>query len=282
MLIDYLKRTRSALITWLILILNVLGMLVPLLHGGESHSFTMIESGANYAPLTLTGDNWRLLSSMFLHGGVIHLALNMLMLLIVGPMYEAHWGRVRFLLLYLAAGMAASLASALWYGNHQITQVEWVFLMPIEVSGIQPVVSMGASGALMGLIGSHLGAVLANLFSWKACEVEGASLREDAYVVGSTLVLGLLLPAMDNAAHLVGWLSGVLIGLGWATTERLSRIGMRRCECALLAALIGLLLAPLPESWASAELRSYREAYWPTVTPQTEQYDPGLDNITDK
>ncbi|MBB5018273.1 membrane associated rhomboid family serine protease [Chitinivorax tropicus] len=270
------RRARASSLTHWLLCLNLVGALVPLLHSGASHSFTMIESGANYAPLTLTGDHWRLLSSLFLHGGVIHLGLNMLMLIIIGPIYEAYWGGRRAWLLYLASGMLAALASALWYGNRQVTQTEWVFMIPIQVSGIQPVVSMGASGALMGLIGSHFGAVLAKQFNRQVREIQGASLKEDACVVGSTLIFGLLIPAMDNAAHLFGWLSGGMIGLLWAQSEQRPGLISRGAEGLIIALMLVLLISPFPQSWASQELRSYREAYWPA---EAGQYERGAADI---
>src|ERR1041384_6974233 len=72
----------------------------------------MVELGASYPPLTLHGDWWRLGSSMFLHFGIIPLALNMLCLIQVQPV-EAAFGRLGFLVIYLVAGLGGGVASLL-------------------------------------------------------------------------------------------------------------------------------------------------------------------------
>jgi rhomboid protease GluP len=73
--------------------------------------------GGNLGPYTLTGDWPRLVTSMFLHGGALHLGLNMFMLSQIGPLSEAVWGRTRFTLLYLLSGLFGGLASAWWYAS---------------------------------------------------------------------------------------------------------------------------------------------------------------------
>lgn len=95
----------------------------------------MIGLGTDYTPLTLGGQWWRLLTSVFLHFGLLHVAFNMLALYVNGLMAERIFGSVRYLVIYLVAGLAGSVASLLWH----------------------PVVNgAGASGAIFGILGALL------------------------------------------------------------------------------------------------------------------------------
>jgi len=84
------------------------GILVP---NGE----VLIRLGSNYTPLTAGGEWWRLLTSTFLHFGILHLAFNMWALWINGVLAERLYGSTRYLMLYLVAGVAGSVTSFLWH-----------------------------------------------------------------------------------------------------------------------------------------------------------------------
>ncbi|WP_169979956.1 rhomboid family intramembrane serine protease [Tautonia rosea] len=153
---------------------------------------SLIAWGGNVgAAVAIDGQIWRLLTSVFLHGGIIHLAVNLWVLSRIGPLVERLYGNLGFAMLYLAAGLGGALVSSWW----------------------QPlVVSIGASGAIFGLIGG-LGAFL--ILHRKA--IPGpvvASVRGGviAFVVYNTL-FGLAIPGIDNAAHLGGLASGFVAGL---------------------------------------------------------------------
>src|SRR5690606_3233599 len=94
--------------------------------------------GANYAPLTLAGEWWRLFSSVFVHAGLIHLGFNTYALLLAGRMVERVYGHAGYLLLYLFAGLTGSAASAIFSGGP----------------------SVGASGAIFGIFGALLAFLL--------------------------------------------------------------------------------------------------------------------------
>jgi membrane associated rhomboid family serine protease len=74
----------------------------------------LIPWGSNFAPMTVHGQGWRLLTSMFLHFGLIHLAFNMWALASMGPLAERYFGNGRYLLIYVFAGLTGSIASVLW------------------------------------------------------------------------------------------------------------------------------------------------------------------------
>jgi rhomboid protease GluP len=141
--------------------------------------------------VAIDGQSWRLLTSVFLHGGIIHLGVNLWVLSRIGPLVERLYGNVGFTLLYLAAGLGGALASAWWH--------------PL-------VVSVGASGAIFGLIGGLGAFLISHRSAIPAPVVAGVRGGVIAFVVYNTL-FGLAIPGIDNAAHLGGLASGFVAGL---------------------------------------------------------------------
>lgn len=181
--------------TSFLILANLVVALAMFVHGmGRSFAPYSVQLawGANFGPATKDGEWWRLATAMFLHFGPIHLAMNMLALWDVGRVMEKALGRVRLVVLYGCSGLTGNLLSLAVQGDK-------------AVSG-------GASGAIFGLYGAML--VLLFLlrkqlapadFRWRFW---GAALFSVA-----TLGLGVLIPGIDNAAHLGGLLSGALAGL---------------------------------------------------------------------
>lgn len=154
----------------------------------------LIAWGANFAPFTLNGQPLRLFTAMFLHGGLLHLALNMYMLVQLGGLVEHTLGRLRFTLVYLISGLFGGLASALWNAS-----------LPIPAS------SVGASGALMGISGALLVHLL--IAGARGEQHEAISLRGPlAQTIAINLGLGFMIPQIDNAGHIGGLVSGALLG----------------------------------------------------------------------
>jgi rhomboid protease GluP len=149
------------------------------------------EWGANKAQLTLHGEPWRLVSSMFVHAGLIHLGFNMYFLMMVGRLVERLYGHLGFALLYAFAGMLGSMASALVHPDGS---------------------SVGASGALFGALGA-LGAFLLR----RRKLLPGEVLKRMRVAVITTVLLniglGLSIPGIDNAAHVGGLVGGFVAGL---------------------------------------------------------------------
>ncbi|PKI31208.1 hypothetical protein CRG98_048401 [Punica granatum] len=130
---------------------------------------------------------WRLFTCIWLHAGVFHLLANMLSLLFIGIRLEQEFGFVRIGLLYIMAGFGGSLLSALF---------------------IQYSISVGASGALFGLLGSMLSELITN---WTIYANKFAALLTLIFIVAINLAVGLL-PHVDNFAHIGGFVSGFLLG----------------------------------------------------------------------
>ncbi|KAL6534292.1 Retinoblastoma-like protein 1 [Orobanche hederae] len=132
-------------------------------------------------------EGWRLITCMWLHGGVLHLLANMLSLLIIGIRLEQEFGFVRIGLLYLISGIGGSLLSGLF---------------------IQSNISVGASGALFGLLGGMLSELITN---WSIYAKKVAALSTLVIIIAINLAVGIL-PQVDNFAHIGGFLSGFLLG----------------------------------------------------------------------
>ncbi|WP_296946034.1 rhomboid family intramembrane serine protease [uncultured Massilia sp.] len=158
-----------------------------------AHAVQLVKWGSNVGRLTLAGEWWRLVTAMFLHGSLLHLAFNMFALWQVGRLVERIFGSARFAALYLAAGVCGSVASVLW--NPQVN-------------------SVGASGAVFGIIGG--------LLAFLRRKDSGVPPTVVADLRGSILPFllfnlsaGFLYPHTDNAAHLGGlaggWLAGHLL-----------------------------------------------------------------------
>jgi rhomboid protease GluP len=164
---------------------------------------------------------WRLFTSVFVHGGIIHLALNMSSLLVIGPLIERLYGNIAFGVLYLAAGIGGAIAS--------------MMVSPVRVS-------VGASGALFGV----LGALLAFLSTHRHSIPKSVLKPLGANALGIVIfmaILGSVVPNIDQAAHLgglaTGFVSGFLLSRPWpAVFSR--RVAIRRIA---MSALIALALA---------------------------------------
>lgn len=169
-------------------ILVFIAMVVSGVHFIAPESMDLVTWGANFKPNTLGGEWWRLLTSCFVHIGIVHLLLNMFALVYIGMLLEPLLGRGLFLLGYLAAGIGGSITSLWW---HDMT------------------VSAGASGAIFGLYGLFLVLLTTKLI---APEARKDLLTSVAIFVGYNLLYGLK-GGVDNAAHIGGLLTGALFGV---------------------------------------------------------------------
>ncbi|KAK8584278.1 hypothetical protein V6N13_109668 [Hibiscus sabdariffa] len=147
---------------------------------------------------------WRLITCIWLHAGVIHLVANMLSLLLIGIRLEEQFGFVRIGLIYLLSGLGGSILSSLF---------------------IQRSISVGASGAVFGLLGAMLSELLTN---WTIYTNKAAALITLVVIIAVNLAVGIL-PHVDNFAHIGGFLTGFLLGFvlllrpqfGWVQHQQL-------------------------------------------------------------
>ncbi len=182
------------LVTNLLLAINIAVFVVMLLKHVPLMSPTsdqIVRWGGNYGPLTMGGQPWRLLTSVFLHIGLVHIVANLWALLILGRFAESLYGRGSFLTLYLLSGLTGSVASLLWN--------------PLGVSA-------GASGAIFGLLGSLIATLFAGKLPLPKREVR---LTLWSLLLWAAFQFGYAFwkPGVaDNAAHIGGFVAGLLIG----------------------------------------------------------------------
>jgi rhomboid protease GluP len=238
------RRRRQSLpapiITLLLIAVNVALFLWQIAQGADPWSpdlNTLSNWGANIGALTLTGDPWRLLSSMFLHIGTFHLLLNMLSLYFMGRIVELNFGRVNFALLYLLSGLGGSLVSALYHALPAASP-DLAGLVPSAPSVITLTVSAGASGAIMGLAAAAIALRLIDSRSGRPTPYFFKG-RDLFLLVVINMVYGWQTDGTDNACHVGGLLTGAVLGLILAAC--LHRRASRRAIVQAFVLVIGLV-----------------------------------------
>ena len=180
--------------TMLILLINTGLYIAMVLHTqaeAQCMSFdfdgrTLLEFGAKFGPLMVQGEWWRLVTAGFLHGGVLHILMNMWVLFDLGAQTEEMYGTARYLAIYFVATVMGFLAS-FW----------WAPMTP----------SVGASAGICGLIGAMIALGVRDRTSFGA-DIRKFYMRWVIYL----LVFGLLFPQTDNAAHIGGLAGGFALG----------------------------------------------------------------------
>ena len=192
--------------------------------------------GANDARLdVLAREYWRLPASVFLHGGLLHLAVNMWCLANIGPLVERLFGNLGYAVVYLAAGVGGAIAS---------------MAMPPDR------VSVGASGAIFGVIGALLAFLVRRRHSVPSSVL--APLRSSAvsFVVFNTL-FGAVVPMIDQAAHMgglaTGFLAGLMLAPAWPSRPSIRRTA-RTAALSVAAALLLLGVGAAAVHWRAQTL----------------------------
>ncbi|MGA8488955.1 MAG: rhomboid family intramembrane serine protease [Terriglobales bacterium] len=152
----------------------------------------LLKLGANYGPLSLGPEPWRMLASNYIHGGIIHILFNMWCLWNLGFLAERVFEPWTYVLTYTFCGIAGSLASLWWH--------------PVAVG-------VGASGAIFGLAGALIAALYLGRLPIPKQAMQ-STLKSLLAFAGYNLFFGALLSGIgvDNAAHIGGLLSGLAIG----------------------------------------------------------------------
>jgi rhomboid protease GluP len=217
--------------TYALLSVNI-GIFVVMVASGISltrpETEQMLRWGADYGPYTFDGQYWRLISSMFLHFGIVHLFGNMWCLWSLGRLAEKLLGSIAVLGLYLLTGIGASLLSLSWD--------------PMRVSA-------GASGAIFGIAGA-----LISVLHFGQLGLPREGVRNLLMYVVRFAVLNLLFGLqghIDNMAHLGGLVTGLLVGFFFARTFNAppeERPARRRMILALGAVLLAVLFVPVAKA----------------------------------
>ena len=223
---DLMAATPHVVVTPLLLAACILVFAVMVMRGVDpflpSAQQLLLWGANNGARVVLRHEAWRLPASVFIHGGLIHLAVNMWCLFTIGPLIERLFGNVVTAVLYLAAGVGGAIAS---------------------MAALPGRVSVGASGAIFGLLGALLAFLLINRRSVPATVLSPLRSSALSFVVFNTLFAAAV-PNIDQWAHMGGLVTGFLSGLllirpwpvirsRWLTLRRLT-LGL-----ALVGAVLG-------------------------------------------
>ena len=219
--------TPRTWVTALIVSVNVLVWLATVAGGASVFSpggAELLALGGNRLAETRS-EPWRLLSATVLHAGVLHLALNMWALWDTGRVAERIYGNLQFLVLYLGAGLAGSIASLFFTGR--------------------TAVSVGASGAILGVVGALLAVIWLRPGGLPPALLRPLQSSLLVYI-GVSLLLGFTVGGVDNAAHVGGLLAGFALAAildsrpGWEDAPVRARL---RLGVALLVAALSALAA---------------------------------------
>jgi rhomboid protease GluP len=178
----------------LLIALNVIMFVAESVLGGSTNPWTLHQLGAlEFFSVFVRGEYWRLVTSLFLHFGPLHLLFNLYALFIIGPGLERAIGSFRFGFCYLLSGLGSSIGVLL--------------LRLVRFSSAEQLV--GASGCVMGLVGVWAGLLLRH----RHAPMAGRRLKNIVVIVAIQTAFDLSTPQISMAAHLSGLLSGLGLGL---------------------------------------------------------------------
>ncbi len=180
-----LYEIRKKGITWAILALNVMAYILCTIFGDVVYDIGSL----SVLDVIKNQEYYRIVSCMFLHAGIDHILGNMLFVVVLGDMLEQAIGHVRFVVIYLLTGIGGSICSML-----------------LELATGQYYSTVGASGAVCGIMGALLVIVILNQGNYGHI-----SLKRMLLAIVYMIYTGLQAPMVNNAAHIGGLLSGVLI-----------------------------------------------------------------------
>lgn len=184
---------KGNIATPLLIYINVVLFIVMSINGVsliEPTGISLMKWGADFGPLTLTGDWWRTVTCNFIHIGIMHLLMNMYALLYIGLFLEKITGTRKLMTAYILTGLFSALLSLTVHPE---------------------IISAGASGSIFGLYGIFLSYLIFNH------KIEKNQRKSLLYSIGIFVVYNLLLgtgeEGIDNAAHIGGLVSGIVLGI---------------------------------------------------------------------
>lgn len=175
---------KKPVITYILIVLNLMVFLYGVLHGNDE----LINMFGNNYELVQNGEFYRLFTCMFVHADILHILFNMIALYSIGPVVERYYGKSKFLLIYLVSGLLGSIFSG-------------VFMTADSIS-------IGASGAIFGLLGS-----ICYFTYYYRATLQGILRGSIMPVIIINLVIGFLSSSIDLSAHIGGLIGGILISM---------------------------------------------------------------------
>jgi rhomboid protease GluP len=197
----FAQASRGTPVVITLIVLNVAMFLLEIVAGGSTNPFVLHRLGQlETSNFLAAGQYWRLLTSLFLHYGPIHLLFNIYALYILGPALERSIGALRFIACYLISGIGSGLGIVLLHA---------IGLTPAEEV-------VGASGSIMGVVGAWAGFLL----RYRHAPLARRRLQNIVFIVVIQTVFDLSTPQVSMAAHMCGLIAGLVLGLVLAPRER--------------------------------------------------------------
>lgn len=179
-------------VTIVLIVINVIVFLVLELLGQTESAVFMMEHGAMYPPyIQENGEYWRLFTAMFMHFGLVHLLHNMVMLGAAGQILERAVGKIKFIIIYLIAGIGGSILSYV----QMLRNGEYA-------------VSAGASGAVFGIVGALSWVVIVHKGRYETLTGKGM-----LAMIALCLYYGISTGNVDNWGHIGGLVMGFIMGI---------------------------------------------------------------------
>ena len=192
---------KQPIITYLIIGICVLLYIYSGIENGnllDISANVVTKLGGNLGYYTKSGEYWRLFTCMFLHAGITHILCNMYSLYVIGPQVESFYGKIKYIFIYIFSGICGSILSTAFSANN--------------------IVSVGASGAIFGLLGATL------YFGYHYRVYLGNVLRSQIIpIIILNLLIGFAISGIDNFAHIGGLIGGVFAAMAMGVPEKSSK-----------------------------------------------------------
>ena len=176
---------KKPVITYVLIVINLMVYLYGMLHGNDE----LIKLFGNNYELVQSGQIYRLFTCMFVHSDIMHILLNMYALYTIGPVVERYYGKGKYLFIYIISGLLGSVFSSVFMSANSI--------------------SIGASGAIFGLLGS-----ICYFTYYYRATLQGILRGSIIPVIVINLAIGFLSPDIDLSAHIGGLIGGILVSMG--------------------------------------------------------------------
>lgn len=189
---------RIPIITYIIISICVAMFVLCFFVGnGPSDVKTLVLMGANSSYYTKAGEYYRLLTCIFLHAGFAHIICNMYSLIVIGPQVESFYGKLKYLFIFLVSGICGSILSLVFSSSN--------------------IVSVGASGAIFGLLGAII------YFGYHYRVYLGNVLKSQIIpVIILNLVIGFMISGIDNFAYIGGLIGGLFAAMACGVPDKSS------------------------------------------------------------
>ena len=191
--INAIFKNKFPMITYWLIAVNVIIYVIPILFGQYND---LINNYSVWGPAIREGQYYRLLTGIFLHGGILHLLFNCYALYVIGAQVENFLGRIKFIIIYLVSGITGALFSVIFGGNFA---------------------SIGASGAIFGLLGALV------YFGYHYRVYLGTVIKSQIIpLIVLNLLLGFCVSGIDNFAHIGGLIGGTLMSIALGVKDKSS------------------------------------------------------------